>query len=107
MSSLFAKVPVKESLVYNCLNLIKLSQKSCFLQWFEEKQQQIENLDQQLRKLHNAMETLVIHRRGMYLYLSYDVASESEITPCNKIDNPLVVYRLYENVMTSITRLRT
>ena len=25
--------------------------------------------------------------------LSYDVASESEITPCNKIDKPLVVYR--------------
>ena len=26
--------------------------------------------------------------------LSYDVASGSEITPCNKIDKPLVVYRL-------------
>ena len=25
--------------------------------------------------------------------LSYDVASESEITPCNKICKPLVVYR--------------
>ena len=25
--------------------------------------------------------------------LSYDVASGSEITPCNKIDKPLVVYR--------------
>ena len=24
--------------------------------------------------------------------LSYDVASESKITPCNKIDKPLVVY---------------
>ena len=26
-------------------------------------------------------------------YLSYDVASASEITPCNKIDKPLVNYR--------------
>ena len=39
--------------------------------------------------------------------LSYDVASGSEITPCNKIDKPLVVYRLTGNVMTSITTLRT
>ena len=42
-----------------------------------------------------------------YTYLSYDVAPESEITPCNKIDKPLVVYRFKGNVMTSITTLRT
>ena len=41
------------------------------------------------------------------IFLSYDVASESEITPCNKIDKPLVVYRCTGNVMTSITTLRT
>ena len=41
------------------------------------------------------------------LVLSYDVASESEITPCNKIDKPLVVYRFTGNVMTSITAFRT
>ena len=40
-------------------------------------------------------------------YLSYDIASGSEITPCNKIDKPLVVYRFTGNVMTSITTLRT
>ena len=40
-------------------------------------------------------------------YLSYDVASGREITPCNKICKPLVVYRLTGNVMTSITTLRT
>ena len=40
-------------------------------------------------------------------FLSYDVASGSEITPCNKIDKPLVVYRFTGNVMTSITTLRT
>ena len=34
---------------------------------------------------------------------SYDVASGSEITPCNKIDKPLVVFRFTGNVMTSIT----
>ena len=39
--------------------------------------------------------------------LSYDVASGSEITPCNKIDKTLVVYRFTGNVMTSITTLRT
>ena len=44
--------------------------------------------------------------------LSYDVASGSEITPCNKINKPLVVYRLevYRftgNVMTPITTLHT
>ena len=34
-------------------------------------------------------------------YLSYDVAYVSEITPCNKIDKQLVVYRFTGNVMTS------
>ena len=40
-------------------------------------------------------------------HLSYDVASGSEITPYNKIDKPLVVYRFTGNVLTSITTLRT
>ena len=39
--------------------------------------------------------------------LSYGVAPGSEITPCNKIDKPLVVYRFTGNFMTSITTLRT
>ena len=39
--------------------------------------------------------------------LSYDVMSGSEITPCIKIDKPLVVYRFTGNVMMSITTLRT
>ena len=39
--------------------------------------------------------------------LSYDVASGSKITSCNKICKPLVVYRFSGNVMTSITTLRT
>ena len=43
----------------------------------------------------------------LYFNLSYDVASGSEITPCNKICKPLVVYRFSGNVMTSITTLRT
>nr|XP_027217702.1 sorting nexin-2-like isoform X12 [Penaeus vannamei] len=34
-------------------------------QWFEEKTQQIENLDAQLRKLHAAMEGLVAYRREL------------------------------------------
>ena len=42
-----------------------------------------------------------------YYLLSYDVASGSEITTCNKNDKPLVVYRFTGNDMTSITRLPT
>ena len=39
--------------------------------------------------------------------LSYDVASGIEITSCNKICKPLVVYRFSGNVMTSKTTLRS
>ena len=39
--------------------------------------------------------------------LSLEVASGSEITPCNKIDKPLVVYRFPGTFMTSITTLHT
>ena len=41
--------------------------------------------------------------------LSYDVRSGSEMTLCNKVDKPAVVYRFSGNVMTSIhvTTLRT
>ena len=42
-----------------------------------------------------------------YIIISCDVASGSEITSCNKIDKPLVVYRFTGNVMTSVTTLRT
>ena len=48
---------------------------------------------------------LKISTRPTSQYLSYDVASGSEITPCNKICKPLVVYRFSGNVMTSITTL--
>ena len=34
--------------------------------------------------------------------LSHDVASGGDLTLCNKIYKPLVVYRFTENVMTSI-----
>ena len=46
-------------------------------------------------------------RVDAYNGLSYDVASGSEITPCNKICKPLVVYRFSGNVITSITTLHT
>ena len=51
---------------------------------------------------------LLDHCKGsnFNIHLSYDVASGSEITPCNKIDKPLVVYRFSGNVMTSITTQR-
>ena len=38
--------------------------------------------------------------------LSHDVASGSNIMPCNKIDKPLVVYRVSGNIMTTIIMLR-
>ena len=34
-----------------------------------------------------------------YPILSYDVASGSDITPCIKIDKPVVIYRFLGNVM--------
>ena len=49
---------------------------------------------------------LVIKTSIIEPFLSHDVASESDITPCNKIDKPLVVYRFTVNVMTSIIMLR-
>merc|ERR1711976_326897 len=36
-------------------------------QWFEEKQTQIEALDQQMRKLHSSIEALVAHRKELAL----------------------------------------
>ena len=40
---------------------------------------------------------LIVH--AMYKYVSYDVASGSEITPCNKIDKPLMVYRYLREML--------
>ena len=40
-------------------------------------------------------------------YHNYVVASWSEITPCNKIDKPQVVYRFSGIVMSSIITLHT
>ncbi|VDI17930.1 sorting nexin-2-like isoform X1 [Mytilus galloprovincialis] len=36
-------------------------------EWFDERHQQVENLDVQLRKLHSSMETLVHHRKELSL----------------------------------------
>ena len=44
---------------------------------------------------------------NIFYGLSYDVASGSEIMQSNKIDKPLVVYRFWGNVMTSIITLHT
>ena len=45
--------------------------------------------------------------RYFIIIFYYDVAPGGEITPCNKIDKPLVVYRFSGNVMKSIATLRT
>ena len=38
-------------------------------------------------------------RRSLYFYVSYDVASGSDIMPCIKIDKPLVGFTDFGNVM--------
>ena len=52
--------------------------------------------------MHRYFQTINLIYKSFMLYnlLSYDVASGSEITPCNKIDKPLVVYRFTGKVMT-------
>ena len=47
------------------------------------------------------------NKSGQNQTLSYDVASESEITSCNKFDKPLVFLLIFDNVMTPVTSLRT
>ena len=44
--------------------------------------------------------TSVFTNRAYRKSLSYDIASGSEITPCNKINKPVVVYRFSGNNMT-------
>lgn len=39
----------------------------CLCQWFEEKLQEVESEDQQLRKLHVMVESLVNHRKGRFI----------------------------------------
>ena len=40
---------------------------NCLTQWFEEKQQEIETLDMQLKKLYASVDTLVGNRKGRFL----------------------------------------
>ena len=65
------------------------------------------NSEEPDQKPQNVMSYKVLNDILTECTLSYDVASGSEITPCNKIDKPLVVYRFTGNVFTSITTLRT
>ena len=61
------------------------------------------------KQLHSREVTLCDKNDFTYYKELYhnDVTSGSEITPCNKVDNPLVVYGFSGNVMTSITTLHT
>ena len=47
-----------------CSACISSKWNNLHLQWFEEKQQQIETLDQQLKKLHQSIEMLFVQRKG-------------------------------------------
>jgi sorting nexin-1/2 len=55
----------------------------CF-QWFEEKTQQIENLDMQLRKLHASVETLVLHRKDLAVLTSAFAKSAAMLSNCEE-----------------------
>jgi len=46
------------------------------VQWFEERAVQLETLDSQLKKLHSSVETLVLHRRGLYHVTVCSAAAE-------------------------------
>ena len=46
---------------------------------------------------------LITLNHVIIIYHNYDIASVSEMTPCSKIDKPLVVYRFSGNLMSSKT----
>ena len=48
------------------LSVVKTLPCVVHVQWFEERALQLETLDSQLKKLHSSVETLVLHRRGLY-----------------------------------------
>ncbi|GBM22212.1 Sorting nexin-2 [Araneus ventricosus] len=54
------------------------------IQWFEEKQHQIENLDQQLRKLHASVESLVVHRKELALNTGAFAKSAAMLGNCEE-----------------------
>ena len=62
--------------------------------------------DDRQRSVH-LYESVSVFRSYIKILLSwsFDVASVGEITPCNKIDKPLVVYIFSGNVAYIITKL--
>ncbi|KAG1649980.1 Sorting nexin-2 [Nymphon striatum] len=52
--------------------------------WFEEKQQQIESLDTQLRKLHSSVESLVMHRKDLVGCTSTFAKSVAMLSNCEE-----------------------
>lgn len=52
--------------------------------WFEEKTQQVENLDLQLRKLHTSVEMLVLHRKDLAALTSSFAKSAAMLGNCEE-----------------------
>ncbi|XP_063241314.1 sorting nexin-2 isoform X2 [Bacillus rossius redtenbacheri] len=52
--------------------------------WFEEKTQQVESLDAQLRRLHASVETLVLHRKDLALLTSAFAKSAAMLGNCEE-----------------------
>ena len=63
------------------------------VQWFEERALQLETLDSQLKKLHSSIETLVMHRRGLFLSLSL-CSGLFGILEWRPTSQPLTAYRM-------------
>lgn len=51
-----------------CFFMLKWYLAVILLQWFEEKLQEVESSDQQFRKLHTLVESLVVHRKGSFFF---------------------------------------
>ncbi len=52
-------------------------------QWFEDKLQEVENEEQQLRKLHALVDSLVNHRKGE-LHLTYELLKKIRLFQLRK-----------------------
>lgn len=63
MSALQPAQSRHEDVVWLCFFLIMFCF-CCVSQWFEDKFQEVENEEQQLRKLHALVDSLVNHRKG-------------------------------------------
>lgn len=56
----------------------------CFYQWFEDKINEVENLDMHLQKLHSAIKALVNHRRELSSLTGSVAKSAAMLSTCEE-----------------------